>query len=171
MTLNSLHDVFVEQLGDLYSAERQLVRALPTVASSATAPELREAIEHHLEETQRHVTRLEQVFTELGEPYPTTKTCEGMQGILAESDHVMNATGIGLAKDAGIIASAQRVEHYEIAGYGTAKAMAKELDLSSTIEDLLAATLSEESNADQALTKIATGGLFRSGDNESARTT
>jgi len=170
MTLNSLHDVFVEQLGDLYSAERQLVQTLPTVASSATAPELREAIQHHLEETQRHVTRLEQVFTELGEPYPVTKTCEGMQGILAEGEHVMKATGIGSAKDAGIIAAAQRVEHYEIAGYGTAKAMAKELDLSSTIDDLLAATLSEESNADQTLTKIATGGLFRSGVNESALT-
>ena len=170
MTLNSLHDVFVEQLGDLYSAERQLGQAPPAVASSATASELREAIEHHLEETQRHVTRLEQVFTELGEPYPVTRNCEGMQGILSEGEHVMTATGIGSAKDAGIIASAQRVEHYEIAGYGTAKAMAKELDLSSTIEDLLAATLGEESNADQALTKIATGGLFRSGVNESALT-
>jgi ferritin-like metal-binding protein YciE len=170
MTLNSLHDVFVDQLGDLYSAERQLVQALPTVASSATAPELREAIQQHLEETQQHVTRLEQVFTELGEPYPTTKTCEGMQGILSEGEHVMQAGGIGPAKDAGIIAAAQRVEHYEIAGYGTAKTMAKELDLSSTIEDLLAATLGEESKADQTLTKIATGGLFRAGVNESALT-
>jgi ferritin-like metal-binding protein YciE len=170
MTLNSLHDVFVDQLGDLYSAERQLVQTLPTVASAATAPELREALEHHLEETQRHVTRLEQVFTELGEPYPTTKTCQGMRGILAEGSEVVKGTGTGPAKDAGLIAAAQRVEHYEIAGYGTAKAMAKELDMSSTVEDLLAATLGEESNADQTLSKIATGGLFRSGVNESALT-
>jgi ferritin-like metal-binding protein YciE len=170
MTLNSLHDVFVEQLGDLYSSERQLVQALPTVASAATAPQLREAIEHHLEETQRHVTRLEQVFTELGEPYPTAKTCQGMQGILAEGDQVVKTAGAGPAKDAGIIAAAQRVEHYEIAGYGTAKAMAKELDLSSTVEDMLSATLGEETDADNTLTKIATGGLFRSGVNEAALT-
>jgi ferritin-like metal-binding protein YciE len=169
MTLNSLHDVFVEQLGDLYSGERQLVQTLPQVASAATAPELREAIQNHLEETQRHVTRLEQVFTELDEPYPVTKTCEGMQGILAEGDHVLKAPGTGPAKDAGIIAAAQRVEHYEIAGYGTAKAMAKELEL-TTVEDLLDATLTEEANADHTLTKIATGGLFRSGVNESALT-
>jgi len=169
MTLNSLHDVFVEQLGDLYSGERQLVQTLPQVASAATAPELREAIQNHLEETQRHVTRLEQVFTELDEPYPVTKTCEGMQGILAEGDHVLKAPGTGPAKDAGIIAAAQRVEHYEIAGYGTAKAMAKELEL-ATVEDLLDATLNEEASADETLTKIATGGLFRSGVNESALT-
>jgi ferritin-like metal-binding protein YciE len=169
MTLNSLHDVFVEQLGDLYSAEKQLVQALPTVASAATAPQLREAIEHHIEETQRHVTRLEQVFTELNEPYPTTQTCQGMRGIIAEGEHIVQAPGMGPAKDAGLIAAAQRVEHYEIAGYGTAKAMAKELDLTN-VENLLDATLSEEASADQALTKIATGGLFRSGVNESALT-
>jgi len=154
MTLNSLHDVFVEQLGDLYSAERQLVQTLPGVASAATAPELREAIEHHLEETQRHVTRLEQVFTELGEPYPTTKTCEGMQGILAEGEHVLNATGIGSAKDAGIIAAAQRVEHYEIAGYGTVCTYAKMLKQQDVLK-LLKETMSEEVATDEALSALA----------------
>jgi len=168
MTLNSLQDVLIEQLGDLYSGERQLVAALPQVASAATAPELREALQHHLQETQGHVTRLEQVFTELNQPYPS-RTCEGMQGIIAEGEHVLQAPGTGPAKDAGIIAAAQRVEHYEIAGYGTAKAMAKELEL-ATVEDLLDATLNEEASADQTLTKIATGGLFRAGINESALT-
>ena len=167
MTLNSLHDVFVEQLGDLYSGEKQLVSALPAVASAATSPELREAIEDHLAETQQHVTRLEQVFTALDEPYPTMQKCEGMEGIISEGEHVLRSGGSGPAKDAAIIAQAQRVEHYEIAGYGTAKAMAKELDL-STVQDLLDATLTEEANADQTLTKIATGGLFRSGINETA---
>ena len=168
MTMNSLQDVFLDQLGDLYSAERQIVEALPAVASAATEPQLREALEQHLAETQRHVTRLEQVFTELKEPYPMTKTCLGMQGILTEGENIVKAPGSGPAKDAGIIAAAQHVEHYEMAGYGTAKAMAKELDLSSSVGQLLDATLAEEASADQMLTKIATGGLFRSGVNEAA---
>jgi ferritin-like metal-binding protein YciE len=113
------------------------------------------------------VTRLEQAFTALDEPYPTMQRCEGMEGIISEGEHVIKSGGFGPAKDAAIIAQAQRVEHYEIAGYGTAKAMAKELDL-STVQDLLDATLNEEANADQTLTKIATGGLFRSGINETA---
>ena len=169
MTMYSLQDVFIDQLGDLYSAERQIVEALPSVASAATEPQLREALEQHLAETQRHVTRLEQVFTELKEPYPMTKTCMGMRGILAEGEQILKAPGSGPAKDAGIIAAAQHVEHYEMAGYGTAKAMAKELHLSS-VGELLDATLAEEANADQTLTKIATGGLFRSGVNEAALT-
>jgi ferritin-like metal-binding protein YciE len=167
MTMNSLQDVFIDQLGDLYSAERQIVEALPAVASAASEPQLREALEQHLAETQRHVTRLEQVFTELKEPYPMTKTCLGMRGILTEGENIVKAPGSGPAKDAGIIAAAQHVEHYEMAGYGTAKAMAKELDLTS-VGQLLDATLAEEASADQTLTKIATGGLFRSGVNEAA---
>ena len=167
MTMYSLQDVFIDQLGDLYSAERQIVEALPSVASAATEPQLREALEQHLAETQRHVTRLEQVFTELKEPYPMTKTCLGMRGILTEGENIVKAPGSGPAKDAGIIAAAQHVEHYEMAGYGTAKAMAKELDLTS-VGQLLDATLAEEASADQTLTKIATGGLFRSGVNEAA---
>jgi len=167
MTMNSLQDVFIDQLGDLYSAERQIVEALPAVASAASEPQLRDALEQHLAETQRHVTRLEQVFTELKEPYPMTKTCLGMRGILTEGENIVKAPGSGPAKDAGIIAAAQHVEHYEMAGYGTAKAMAKELDLTS-VGQLLDATLAEEASADQTLTKIATGGLFRSGVNEAA---
>jgi ferritin-like metal-binding protein YciE len=167
MTMNSLQDVFIDQLGDLYSAERQIVEALPAVASAATEPQLRDALEQHLAETQRHVTRLEQVFTELKEPYPMTKTCLGMKGILTEGENIVKAPGSGPAKDAGIIAAAQHIEHCEMAGYGTAKAMARELDL-STVGQLLDATLAEEASADQTLTKIATGGLFRSGVNEAA---
>jgi ferritin-like metal-binding protein YciE len=166
MKLNSLQDVFEEQLGDLYDAERQLVQALPKVAGAAQSQELRTAFNEHLEETRGHIERLEQAFEQMGMAMPS-ETCEAMQGILREGDEIVLATGDPTAKDAALIAAAQRVEHYEIAGYGTARTLAGELGFDE-VETLLDRTLDEEARADKLLTKIATGGLFKSGINAQA---
>jgi ferritin-like metal-binding protein YciE len=166
MKLNSLNDVFEEQLGDLYDAEQQLVQALPNAAGAASSTDLREALEHHLEETRGHVRRLEDVFTTVGIT-PPSEHCEAMEGLLKEGQKVIAATGDPAAKDAALIAAAQRVEHYEIAGYGTARTLADELGFHDA-KDLLDETLDEEANADKLLTKIATGGMFKTGINEAA---
>jgi ferritin-like metal-binding protein YciE len=166
MQLNTLEDVFVDQIEDLYSAEQQLVAALPKMAQAASSDELREAFEHHLEETRGHVARLEQIFTDAGFPR-MPETCEAMEGLIKEGSEIIKATGDPMAKDAALIAAAQRVEHYEIAGYGTAKTLANELgygEAEATLDD----TLEEEGRADKLLTKIATGGLFSGGVNEQA---
>jgi ferritin-like metal-binding protein YciE len=118
MELSSLNDVFEEQLGDLYDAEKQLVAALPKVATAAHSDELRKAFQEHLDETRGHVERLEQIFGDLGIPMPT-ETCEAMHGLIREVDQIVTATGDQAAKDAALIAAAQRIEHYEIACYGT----------------------------------------------------
>src|SRR5579871_1200697 len=157
MQLTSLTDVLVEETADLFSAEQQLVAALPKMAAVAHSDELREAFESHLEETREHVQRLQQVFAELGVDAPS-ETCEAMQGLIREGDEIGQAEGDPVAIDVALIGAAQRIEHYEIAAYGTARAIASELDLSA-VEDLLDATLREEGKADELLTKIATGGL------------
>ena len=167
MKLNSLNDVLTDQLADLYSAERQLVEALPKVAGAASSTELRDAIEEHLEETRGHVRRLEQAFGELGIS-PPSEECEAMKGLIAEGEKVIKAEGDPSAKDAALIAAAQRVEHYEIAGYGTVRTLARELGHKDTA-DLLGETLDEESQADELLTKIATGGMVGSGINRQAK--
>jgi ferritin-like metal-binding protein YciE len=166
-SLNSLDDVLQEQLEDLYSAEQQLVAALPKMAEAAGSDELTDAIDRHLDQTRGHVRRLEQVFEQMGQR-PQATTCKAMQGLIAEGDDVARTGGDPVAKDAALIAAAQRVEHYEIAGYGTARALAGELGYDDAAK-LLGATLDEESAADKLLTKIATGGLFRAGLNEQAR--
>jgi ferritin-like metal-binding protein YciE len=166
MELNSLQDVLLDQLADLRSAEQQLVAALPKAASAAHSPELREAFSDHLEQTRVHVERLGEVCRQIGMT-PPDETCEAMQGILREGDEVMAATGDPAAKDAALIAAAQRVEHYEIAGYGTAHALADELGFGEAA-GLLKETLDEEADADKRLTKIATGGLFSGGINAEA---
>jgi ferritin-like metal-binding protein YciE len=158
--------VLVQQLGDLYSTERQLVEALPKLASAASKQELREAFRHHLEETRGHLARLESVFRNLGGQRPTMESA-AMQGLVQEGERVIRANGDKAAKDAALIAAAQRVEHYEIAGYGTARTLADQLGHDEA-RDLLNETLDEESNADTLLTKIATGGMFGSGVNEEA---
>jgi ferritin-like metal-binding protein YciE len=158
--------IHVEQLEDLYSAEQQLVQALPKVAAAAHSSELREALDQHLAQTRDHVLRLERIFGKVGVSSPS-EYCEGMQGLLKEGEEVVAAQGDPAAKDAALIAAAQRVEHYEIAGYGTARTLADELGLDEA-KDLLDETLDEESEADQLLTKIATGGLLRSGVNREA---
>jgi ferritin-like metal-binding protein YciE len=166
MQMQSLNDVLVEQLSDLYSAERQLVDALPKVANAASAPELREAFENHLSETRRHVARLEQIF-ESADVQRHEEHCEGMEGLIREGESIVSASGDPAAKDAALIAAAQRIEHYEIAGYGTARTLADQLDLDET-KDLLDETLEEESRADELLTSIATGGMFKTGVNQDA---
>jgi ferritin-like metal-binding protein YciE len=167
MKLNSLQDVFADQLGDLRSAEQQLVAALPKVSAAAHSDELREALEHHLEETRGHLQRLEEMIPPLGFTVPS-ETCEGMKGLLKEGEKVVSTEGDPIARDAALIAAAQRVEHYEIAAYGTAAALAGELGLDDA-RNVLDQTLDEESHADKLLTKIATGGMFRSGVNQAAR--
>jgi ferritin-like metal-binding protein YciE len=166
MQMQTINDLFAEQLGDLYSAEQQLVQALPKMASAASHDELRQAFEHHLEETQDHVRRLEEIFGQSGITKPDT-TCEGMKGLIREGEEIVNAQGDPAVRDAGLIAAAQRVEHYEIAAYGTARTLADQLDLPEA-KDLLDQTLDEESQADKLLTKIATGGMFKTGVNQAA---
>jgi ferritin-like metal-binding protein YciE len=167
MQFQTLDDVFVDQLGDLLDAERQLVDALPKMAAAASDDKLRKAFEEHLAETHDHVHRLEEIFGTLGRTAPA-ETCKAMKGLVAEGAEVIQSTGDPAAKDAALIAAAQRVEHYEIAGYGTVKTLAGQLGHGDA-KDLLDQTLDEESNADSLLTKIATGGLMKSGVNERAR--
>jgi ferritin-like metal-binding protein YciE len=166
MKLQSLEDVFAEQIADLYSAEKQLVAALPKVARSAHDEKLRQALEEHLEQTRGHVSRLEEIIRTESIVVPQ-EHCKGMEGLLEEGDEITTAEGDAVARDAALIAAAQRVEHYEIAGYGTARTLADQLGYDRA-EELLGATLDEEAAADRLLTKIATGGMFRSGINQEA---
>ena len=153
LKLNSLRDLLVEELRDLYNAETQLVDALPKMAEAATSPELKSAFEHHLEETQEHVSRLEKIFEEIEEE-STGETCEAMKGLIKEGEILLKAEGDPDVRDAGLIGAAQRVEHYEMAGYGTARSLAGRLG-----EDQVAATLqqtlNEEAEANKKLTSIA----------------
>ena len=166
MKLQSLEDVFADQVADLRSAEQQLLEALPKVAGAASNDQLREALEQHLEQTRGHVRRLEEVAVTTGLSLPQ-EHCEGMEGLLKEGEEVVFAQGDPAAKDAALIAAAQRVEHYEISGYGTARTLADQLGYDSA-KRLLDETLDEESKADELLTKIATGGILSSGVNEQA---
>jgi ferritin-like metal-binding protein YciE len=166
MGLHSLKDVLTEQLEDLYSAETQLVTALPKMETAATYDELKAAFREHLEETRGHVKRVEEALGELGAK-PGTEECKGMKGLITEGEHVIQMTGDPMAKDAAIIAAAQRVEHYEIAAWGTVRQLAKECGYDG-IEDLADQTLDEEATADKHLTKIATGGMFKTGVNQTA---
>jgi ferritin-like metal-binding protein YciE len=149
----TLRDLLVEEIKDLYSAEKQLVKALPKVAEAATDEQLRQTILEHLEETKQHVSRLEKVFAELDES-PKAKTCEAMKGLISEGEKAIGQKGPDALRDAGLIGAAQRVEHYEIAAYGTARAFAEELDLPAVVE-LLQATLDEEGEADKTLSRLA----------------
>jgi ferritin-like metal-binding protein YciE len=166
MGFHSLEDVLKEQLEDLHSAETQLIDALPKMAQAAHHDELRTAFQEHLEETRGHLKRVEEALGELGVSHPT-EVCRGMQGLIAEGEEMIEIQGDPVAKDAGLIAAAQRVEHYEIAGYGTARQLADDCGLDA-IKDLIDQTLDEESAADKLLTKIATGGMFKAGVNQQA---
>src|SRR5436305_89506 len=125
-TFNSLRDLYLNELRDLYSAETQLIDALPKMAEAATAPELKQALLSHLDETHLHAQRLEQIFSALGEK-PTGETCAAMKGLISEGEDYVKAGGVAAVRDAGLIGAAQRVEHYEMAGYGTARALALRL--------------------------------------------
>jgi ferritin-like metal-binding protein YciE len=166
MGFTSLKDVLQEQLEDLHSAETQLVGALPKMAQAANHDELREAFETHLEETRGHVMRVEDALRELGVANPT-EVCKGMKGLIAEGEEIIQTSGDPMASDAALIAAAQRVEHYEIAAYGTARQLADDCGYDG-IKDLMDQTLDEESQADKLLTRIATGGMFRAGVNQHA---
>jgi ferritin-like metal-binding protein YciE len=166
MNLQSLNDVLVHELQDLHSAEQQLIEALPKMAGAATNDKLRTAFNDHLGETRHHLERIEDVCSQIGIS-PSGQRCKGMEGLIREGDEIITAAGDPAAKDAALIAAAQRVEHYEIAAYGTARTLADELGFEDA-KDLLDQTLDEESNADSLLTKIATGGLLKSGINEKA---
>lgn len=161
--ITSLKELFLEELGDLYNAEKQLIKALPKMAEASESSELRTAIEEHLEQTKNHANRLEKVFRELGQK-PGQVTCKAMKGLIEEGDEVVKKTEKGSARDAAIIGAAQRVEHYEIAGYGTAKCHASMLGHSDA-EELLNETLEEEKEADTHLNEIAEGSV-----NEQAKT-
>lgn len=153
MTINSLHDLYVDELRDLYDAENQLVKALPKMAEGSTSEELRRGFEEHLEQTRGHVQRLEQIFERLGEK-AKGKKCKGMEGVVKEGSEVLDEDMNEDVKDAAIIGAAQRVEHYEIAGYGTARTHADLLGLDEDAR-LLEQTLEEEKETDQKLTELA----------------
>jgi len=153
MAIETLDELFVEKIKDLYSAENQILKALPTLIKSASSPELQQALQEHLVVTQGHVERLTQIATELGET-PQGKKCAGMEGLLKEGDELLNEKPEEDVLDAGIIGAAQSVEHYEIAGYGTARAWALMIG-EQAAADLLQQTLDEEKQADQTLTMLA----------------
>lgn len=149
----SFEKLYIEQLRDVYNAEKQLVRALPKMAKAANSDELRSALEEHLEKTRHHVERIETILDDLGKS-PSGKTCKGMSGIIDEGQEILNEDLEPEVLDAGIIASAQRVEHYEIAAYGTLRAFAEmkgDQKAAQTLQD----TLDEEYEADKVLTRLA----------------
>jgi ferritin-like metal-binding protein YciE len=146
MKLETMRELLIDELQDLYSAENQITKALPKLVKASSAPALQQAFEHHLEETKNHVKRLEQIFDHLNES-PKGKTCEGMKGLLKEG-------GEAEVLDAGLISAAQRVEHYEIAAYGSARTYAELLGEREAVR-LLSETLEEEKAADTKLSQVA----------------
>ncbi|AMV23337.1 hypothetical protein VT84_02940 [Gemmata sp. SH-PL17] len=153
MPLDSLHDLYVNELKDLYNAENQLIKALPRMAKAATAPELRAAFAAHLEVTRGQIERLDRIFNGLGVS-PKGKKCKAMEGLIAEGKEVMEEDGEDEVIDAALIAAAQRVEHYEMAGYGCVRAFANLLGYADAAA-LLQKTLDEEGEADKKLTELA----------------
>lgn len=153
MKLDTLKKLYVEELRDIYSAEQQLVKALPKMAKGASSDDLREAIESHLEETKGQVERLEQIFEALDES-AKGKTCQAMKGLIEEGSEILDEKGEDSVLDAGIIAAAQKVEHYEIATYGTLRTWAELLNEEAAAE-LLQETLDEEGEADKKLNDLA----------------
>jgi ferritin-like metal-binding protein YciE len=153
MSVKTLNDLFLETLKDLYYVEKKLVKTLPKMAEKATAPELRQAMEDHLEETETHVQRLEQIF-ELLDKRASAKTCEALEGLIREADEVSGEIDDQQTMDAALISSAQTVEHYEIARYGTLACWAAEIG-NNEIAELLEQTLEEEKAADEKLSMIA----------------
>ena len=153
MSVETLQELLIDELKDLYSAEKQIVRALPKLAKAASSPDLQQALLNHLEETKGQVSRLEQIAEIVGKKL-TGKTCVGMKGVLEEGSEVLEDTDKGIIRDAALISASQRVEHYEMAGYGSAREFAKLLGLSD-VARLLDETLAEEKNADKKLSAIS----------------
>jgi ferritin-like metal-binding protein YciE len=153
MSLQSLQDLFVDEIKDLYSAEKQLVKALPKMASTASNEELKAGIEKHLEETKGHVERIEQIFRTIGMS-AKAKHCKAMEGLIEEGEEILEEKGDPSVIDAAIIGAAQKVEHYEIASYGCARAHAELLGLNDAVQ-LLQQTLDEEKATDEKLSNLA----------------
>ncbi len=153
MHIESLKDLFLEELKDLYDAEYKISEALPKLAQAASAPELRRAFEEHLDLTEQHIERLEEIFETLGEE-PERKECPGMAGLIAESREILRHDMDAAIKDAALISAAQRVEHYEMAAYGSLRTYAKLLEDMESAK-LLQQTLEEEAHADRTLTQLA----------------
>jgi len=153
LEFGSLKDLLINQLEDLYDAEKRLTDALPKMAEAASSPQLRNAFTTHLQQTKDHVSRLDLAFRHLGHT-PGHETCQAMKGLISEGDEVISAKGDSSVKDAALIAAAQRVEHYEMAGYGSARTFAQRLGLTD-VAQLLQTTLNEEGEADKLLTQIA----------------
>jgi ferritin-like metal-binding protein YciE len=153
MKLDTLEKLYISELRDLYSAENQLLKALPKMAGGASSEELRDAFEKHLEQTKGHVERLEQIFKQLDES-PNGKTCHGMKGLIEEGSEILKEDGEESVLDAGIIVAAQKVEHYEIASYGSVRTFANLLG-EDDAAGLLQATLDEESETNEILNRLA----------------
>lgn len=156
-TLNTMEDLYLDQLQDIYDAEQRLTKALPQMAKAAHSPQLKRAFETHLKETEGQIKRLERCFELFGKS-PKSKTCDAMKGLLSEGQAVINATGDPDVIDAALIASAQRVEHYEMAGYGCLRQFAMRCGQENAAE-LLQETLDEEEKTDRLLTEIAEGSV------------
>ncbi|MBX3172420.1 MAG: ferritin-like domain-containing protein [Candidatus Eremiobacteraeota bacterium] len=152
--IKTIDQLFVHEIADLMSAEEQLIEALPKMAEAATAKELKKAIEMHLKETEKQLQRLEKIAEEIELKASDKKVCKAMKGLVAEGQEAIKEIPAGPVRDVAIIGAAQRVEHYEIAGYGTARALAEGLKLKKAME-LLDETLQEEGETDKKLTKIA----------------
>ncbi|MBA3721994.1 MAG: ferritin-like domain-containing protein [Parachlamydiaceae bacterium] len=176
MTSNAFFEMFLDLLRDIFNAENQIISALPKVIKAASNPELKEALTSHLEETKNQVDRLKKIFKTLNEN-PTGEKCSGMEGIIDECSEALELSNSSpTVKDAALIIGCQKVEHYEIASYGSARALARHLNDSGIsdridfdeIADILQQTLDEESDADEKLTEIAEGGFFTKGINEEA---
>jgi ferritin-like metal-binding protein YciE len=157
MALDSMQDLFLNELKDVYNAEKQLVRALPRMAKAAESSELQQAFTKHLRETEGHVQRLERIFRSLGET-PRGKKCKGMEGLIEEGKEILEEDGASEVIDAALISAAQRVEHYEIAAYGCLRTYAQLLGMNDA-DKLLQQTLEEEEATDQALTALGEGGI------------
>jgi ferritin-like metal-binding protein YciE len=152
--LTTLHDLFVHELKDLYSAEKQLLKALPKMAKAANSEQLRAGFEEHLAQTEEQVARLEQIFQSLDVPFTRVPKCLGMEGLIKEGSKMMEEDAEPAVMDAALIAAAQKVEHYEIAGYGTVLCYARMLEQSEAAS-LIEASLDEEKETDQKLTELA----------------
>jgi ferritin-like metal-binding protein YciE len=150
---SKLGKLFEDELRDIYWAEKALTKAIPKMIKNATSEELTEALEHHLEQTQEHVSRVEQIFSML-EKEPRAKKCEAMNGIIKEAEELMRDSDKGVMRDAAIISAAQKAEHYEISSYGTLRAFAHTMGLEEAVP-VLESTLEEEKNADKILTEVA----------------
>jgi ferritin-like metal-binding protein YciE len=162
---SALNELFIDELKDIYWAEKHLAKALPKMAKAATSEELRAAIETHKAETDNHVTRLESAFESIGEK-AVAKKCDAMAGLLEEGDGIIEDTEKGsITRDVGLISAAQKIEHYEIASYGTLKTLAATLGYTEAAE-LLDATLQEEKKTDDLLTQLAEAGINQTAKSE-----